>query len=100
MSCCAKPTREQFLTEKLANFRKYVEPFCTTEEMKAALTSYSTLDAAMPFLLQAVMLRQSSGSVNSAVDAFCSKFDLGDQADAFREKVARYIGMFTEVLTS
>jgi hypothetical protein len=48
MSCCAKPTREQFLTEKLANFKKYLEPFCTTEEMKTALLSYSSLDAAMP----------------------------------------------------
>ena len=97
MSCCVKPTREQFLTEKLANFKRYLEPHCTTEEHKTALAKYNTLDSAMPYLLQAVAV-SSTGSLTSLVDAFCAKFP--SPPEGFREKVSRYILMFVEVLTS
>ena len=97
MSCCDKLTREQFLAEKLANFRRYIEPHCTTEEHKNALATYTTLDSAMPHLLQAVAV-SATGSLDSLVDTFCSKFK--STPEGFREKVSRYINMFVEVLTS
>ena len=93
--CCV--SREVFLTEKLQNFKRFVEPHCTSDELKGALETYSSLDAAMPFLLQAVAI-SATGSLDSCVTAFCDKFTEVDEA--FRTKVGRYIHMFVEVLTS
>jgi hypothetical protein len=104
MECCSGVTtsRAEFLTLKLSNFKAYLEPFCATEDQKATLHEYATLEAAMPFILQAVALRSAGAPL--PVEAFVSKFSLEDksQADraAFANKVERYINMFCDVLTS
>ncbi len=95
--CCV--SREAFLTEKLLNFKRFVEPYCLTDEMKEALETYSSLDSAMPLLLQAVAI-SATGTLDPCVNAFCDKFPEASKDEAFRTKVARYIHMFVEVLTS
>jgi hypothetical protein len=97
MSCCQQ-SRKDFLTAKLGNFRTYLEAHCGTEEEKTALASFATVDAVMPYLLQAVAL-QRAGKLEEATAALGSRFTKDADA-AFHAKVGRYITMFCEVLTS
>jgi hypothetical protein len=101
MSCCDKPkeplTKADFLKSKLQNFRAFVEPHCATDEQRAALKNYDTVEAVMPLLLQAVAA-QRVGQSEAMLAKFCSTFPTAD--DAFKAKVARYLGMFCEVLTT
>lgn len=103
MECCSgvrTTSRAEFLTQKLNNFKAYLEPFCVTESLKSKLLQYATLEAAMPFMLQAVALRSAGAPL--PVEAFVSEFSLGEGKDkaAFATKVERYFNMFCDVLTS
>jgi len=97
MSCCETLSRRDFLEAKLSNFKAYLEPFCTTEELKSKLTEYSSLDTVMPFLTQAIALKHV-GQLETSVQTFCDAFPGADEA--FRTKVGRYMNMFVDVLTS
>ena len=99
MSCCSQMTRKEFLEGKLQNFRAFLTPFCTTDKNKARLEGFKNLDSVMPYLLQAAALSKAgNGAEAAAVEAFCAEFPGAD--DAFRQKVARYLSMFSDVLTS
>jgi hypothetical protein len=92
------PTKEQFLTAKLKNFRSFVEPYCQTPELQAHLRQFQSLEDVMPYLLQVAALVRA-GQRQLVLDQFCSPF--GDAADEpFRARVERYIQMFADVLTS
>ena len=97
MSCCQQ-SRKDFLTAKLSNFKAYLEAHCGTEEEKTALASFATVDAVMPYLLQAVAL-QKAGRLSEATAALADHFTKDADA-AFHAKVGRYITMFCDVLTS
>jgi hypothetical protein len=97
MSCCQQ-SRKDFLTTKLGNFKAYLEAHCGTEEEKTALASFASVDAVMPYLLQAVAL-QRAGKLDEATAALVTHFTKDADA-AFHTKVGRYITMFCEVLTS
>lgn len=100
MSCCEPQSRKDFLNSKLANFRSYLAPYCTTEELKLRLTEYNDMDSVMPFLLQAIALKQV-GQLDTSVQSFCDAFPVPTvEATAFRTKVGRYLNMFVDVLTS
>ncbi len=73
MSCCEPQSRKDFLNSKLANFRMYLAPYCTTEELKQRLTEYNNMDTVMPFLLQAIALKQV-GQLDTSVQSFCDAF--------------------------
>jgi len=94
MSCCQPTTRRAFLEEKLSNFRKFLEPHCSTDQHKAYLEKFADLDSTMPYLLQCVAL-QKAGKLEAAVDLFGAELP----AEA-TEKVKRYLAMFVYVLTS
>lgn len=103
MDCCSGvKTRAEFLSQKLENFKAFLEPFCVTEAQRARLAEYANLDTAMPFILQGVALRSAGASL--PVEAFVSEFSLDGRSDAdknaFRTKVERYLTMFCDVLTS
>lgn len=103
MSCCevAVPqTTQVFLEQKLRNFRAFVEPHCVTEQQKASLKQYDSLDAVMPFLIKAVAA-EKLGQTETVVAKFCEGFQLDATAlPPFRAKVLRYVTMFREVLTT
>ena len=94
MSCCQPTTRRAFLEEKLGNFRKFLEPHCSTDEHKAYFSKFSDLDSTMPHLLQCVAL-QKAGTLATAVDLYCA-----DLPAEVVDKVKRYLAMFVEVLIS
>ncbi len=101
MSCCSEPTNQKtkamFLEEKLKNFKVFLEPYCSTAEAKSAIKTYDSLEAVMPFLLQAVAASRMS-QTEALVTRFCEAFPTAD--DAFRVKVGRYFAMFCDVLTT
>jgi hypothetical protein len=100
MNCCSPISRKDFLDTKLANFRAFIEPHCTTGELKERYEEFKTLDAVMPYLLQCVVVSKA-GQLDSAVEAFCAQFPAEVSKDeAFRTKLRRYFAMFVEVLTS
>ena len=96
MSCCQPTTRRAFLEEKLSNFRKFLEPHCSTDEHKAYLEKFADLDSTMPYLLQCVAL-QKAGKLDAAVDQICAALPA---SPAVVDKVKRYLTMFVDVLTS
>ena len=110
MECCSgvsastapkhSTSRAEFLTLKLSNFKAYLEPFCTTESLRAKLEQYASLEAAMPFMLQAVALRAAGAPL--PVEPFVAEFSILEQKErqAFATKVERYFNMFCDVLTS
>ena len=99
MSCCIEPTltKAEFLSSKLKNFRAFVEPYCLTDQQRAALDTYKSLDSVMPFLLQAVAA-QRVGQADAVVEMFCKEFPTAD--DAFKTKIGRYFSMFCDVLST
>ncbi len=92
-------SRAVFLEEKLKNFRAYVAPHCDTKEKQQRLADFASVDAVMPYLLQAVALRQA-GTLEQAVEGFTAEFVNVPEPEAFKSKVRRYIDMFCDVLTS
>ena len=90
-------TKAEFLSSKLKNFRAFVEPYCSTDEQRAALETYNSLESVMPLLLQAVAA-QRVGQADAVVAKFCTEFPNAD--DAFRAKISRYLTMFCDVLTT
>lgn len=102
MSCCSEPstnpkTKAMFLEEKLKNFKAFIEPYASSDETKSAIKAYDSLEAVMPFLLQAVAASRMS-QTEALVSRFCEAFPTAD--DAFRVKVGRYFAMFCDVLTT
>ena len=96
MSCC-QPSRTEFLTTKLTNFRQFLVASCAmSEEEIKQLDNFNSVDSAMPYLLNAVLLR-SSGKLDDAIDALCKGKDL---KPGVRETLGRYMTMFCDVLTS
>ena len=96
MSCC-QPSRTEFLATKLTNFRQFLEASCVmSEEESRYLDKFNSVDSAMPYLLNAVLLR-SSGKLDNAIDSLCKGKDL---KPGVREKIQRYMTMFCDVLTS
>ena len=96
MDCC-QPSRTEFLATKLTNFRQFLETSCVmSEEESKYLDKFNSVDSAMPYLLNAVLLR-SSGKLDDAIDALCKGKDL---KPGVREKIQRYMTMFCDVLTS
>ena len=102
-SCCAEsqPSRAEFLHQKLQNFRAFIEPFCTQEKNKTRLQEFSSLDAIMPFLLQALALKKA-GVLEPALERFTQEFApfTEGQEEAFRAKINRYVTMFCDVLAT
>ena len=104
MSCCA-PTDPQtttaFLEQKLKNFRAFVEPHCSTDEMKAMLSQYDSMVSVMPFLIKAITA-EKLGQTELLLDKFCEGFTTikPEELPAFRAKVKRYLEMFREVITT
>jgi cytochrome P450 len=93
-------TTQGFLEQKLRNFRAFIEPHCATEQQKAKLKQYDSLDAVMPFLLQAVAA-EKLGQTDALVAKFCDGFQVdAETLPPFRAKVRRYLDMFREVLTT
>ncbi len=105
MSCCESATalsRKDFLESKLKNFRAFIEPHCTTDELKTKLAEFQDLDTVMPYLGQLLALVKVGGqeAIEPAVASFLSSFPAASQSDEkFTAKVRRYIEMFVEVLT-
>jgi hypothetical protein len=103
MECCSSaqkpPSRAEFLAQKLKNFQAYLEPLCSSDAQKAKVKEYATVDAAMPFLLQALALR-SAGGLDSAIETFTAEEWKVDDVAAFKAKVGRYINMFCDVLST
>ena len=97
MSCCETLNRKDFLEVKLANFRKFIEPHCTTEELKKRFQEFNDLETVMPYLLQVCALAKL-GQLEASVDNILANFPAADEA--FRAKFKRYIAMFVDVLTS
>lgn len=97
MSCCA-PDRKEFLTTKLSNFRKFLEPHCVTDEHKAYLAKFKDLDSVMPYLLQCIVLHKA-GTLKGAVDEFCRSLPATTDKEV-PVKIHRYMDMFMDVLTS
>jgi len=95
-ACCSTLSRAQFLEQKLKNFRAFVSPLCLTDDQKARLTEYDSVESVMPFLLQLVALKRS-GTLAATLDSFAE--DLKGDA-AWRAKLGRYADMFCDVLTS
>ena len=98
-ACCetkSAPTRQEFLTTKLRNFRTFLEPYCVTEDLQAKLTVYDSLDAVMPWLLQGVAAVRL-GQTEAVVSRFCEPFGAA-ATDDFRTRVRRTIQMFADVL--
>lgn len=100
MNCCENITRKEFLVQKLTNFRMFLEPHCSTDELKEQLNQFQDIDTVMPYLLQCVALSRV-GQLDAAFENFVSSFPAETQADeAFRAKLKRYLAMFVDVLTS
>ena len=101
MSCCDKTeSKQEFLEQKLKNFRAFVEPYCLTELQKDTLAQYSSLEAVMPSLIKAIAA-QRIGQSEALLNQFCAGFSMeSEEAVAFRAKVKRYFDMFVEVLTT
>lgn len=101
-SCCDdKQTKREFLEEKLKNFKAFLEPYCSKDEHKKQLSSFQSLEEALPFMNQAAMVRATSeAQLDIQLDAYCSAL-LGAKDDkAFRVKVGRYVNMFCDLITS
>ena len=101
-SCCAVPqlSRAEFLQQKLTNFKAFVEPYCSEDKQKARLQEFSSLDAVMPFLLQALALKKA-GALEPALEKFTQEFAPFKDTNAeqaFKSKVLRYVDMFCDVL--
>ena len=101
-SCCAdpQPSRAQFLQQKLNNFRAFVEPFCTDDKHRTRMQEFSSLDAVMPFLLQALALKKA-GALEPALEKLTQEFAPFKDTEAevaFKSKVHRYVAMFCDVL--
>lgn len=99
MSCCEALSRRDFLEQKIKNFRAFLEPHCSTEELKAHLSRFADLDSVMPYLLQCVVLHKA-GQLAPIINTFCEKLPASPDLDAVREKVHRYMCMFVDVLTT
>lgn len=103
-SCCAEaqPSRAEFLKQKLANFKNFVEPYCTLDKHKARLQEFTNVDAVMPFLLQALALKKA-GALEPALLQFTEEFApfKDDEVElAFKTKVQRYVAMFCDILVA
>ena len=100
MSCCEPMNRKAFLESKLSNFRAFIEPHCSTDELKARLNEFKDLDSVMPYLLQCIAL-YNLGQLDTAVDGFIAAFPAASQENqAFTTKLRRYLAMFVDVLTT
>jgi hypothetical protein len=100
--CCETPTAPQptkleFLEQKLRNFRAYLEPFATTDAVKAQLNQFQSVQDVLPFLAQLLPVYKA-GQLTSVVDTFAAEFPGAD--DAFKAKVARYLECFAETLAA
>ena len=102
-ACCNQsappPTKEEFLTQKLENFRAFLEPHCTTPDLQEKLKTYSSLKAVMPWLYQAAAVVRA-GQIEAAVTKFCESFGNAGKTDAFRTRIRRTLQMFADVMIS
>ena len=99
MSCCQSVNRKEFLTQKLTNFRAFLEPHCVTDELKTRFNEFKDLDSVMPYLLQCVAMSRL-GTLDTAVESFLATFPAESIDEPFKVKLRRYICMFVDVLTS
>ena len=67
-----------------------------SEDERKQLGFLNSVDSAMPYLLNAVLLR-SLGKLDDAIDSLCMGKDL---KPGVKEKIQRYMTMFCDVLTS
>ena len=102
MSCCEPANAKTFLEAKLKNFRAFLEPHCSTAELKAKLAEYKDLDTVMPYLSQLVALAKvgHDAAINTAVESFLAQLPALRDDEAFVSKLRRYMEMFVDVLTS
>ena len=99
-ACCeATPTKEEFLTQKLRNFRAFLEPHCNTPELQKQLATYSNLSAVLPWLYQASAIVRA-GQIEPAVTKFCEAFGDAGKTDEFRTRIRRTLQMFADVMMS
>jgi hypothetical protein len=99
MSCCSTTTKEEFLQQKLKNFKAYLEPFHLTDEQRSQLNAMTTVNDALPFLLQVKALR-ATGGLNNMVDTYCHTVRglSPEDLNGLRAKVLRYMEMFCDLL--
>ena len=81
----------------MKNFRAFLTEYAKTEETKAKLTQWSSVNEVLPYLAQLIPIYKA-GKSDLIVKGFCDEF--GTQDDAFKTKVGRYVEMFCEVLLS
>lgn len=87
------------MTQKLRNFRAYLEPHCVTPDLKKNLETYNSLTAVMPWLYQAVAIVRA-GQIEAAVNKFCDAFGDAGKTDEFRTRIRRTLQMFADVMLS
>ena len=86
------------MVQKLTNFRAFLEPHCSTAELKERLSEFKDVDTVMPYLQQCATLSRI-GQLDATIENFVASFPASTQADeAFRAKLKRYIAMFVDVL--
>ena len=103
-ACCSQPptkapTKEEFLAQKLENFRAFLEPHCTTPDLQEKIKTYSNLGAVMPWLYQAAAIVRA-GQIEAAVAKFCEAFGDVGKTEVFRTRIRRTLQMFADVISA
>lgn len=104
MATCCNPaakslTKEEFIKQKLENFRAFLEPHCTTPDLQEKLKTYNSINSVLPWLYQAATIVRA-GQIEPAVTKFCEAFGAVGQTEDFRTRIRRTLQMFADIMLS
>lgn len=92
-------TNYEFLSEKLANYKKFIRESGGTPDRVDELDKYS-VDIFLAFGASTLLpLKKSSGNVSVAVEKTISHFNLPDE-ETIRAKLERYYNFLCEFLST
>jgi hypothetical protein len=96
MTSTADVTVAQFLQEKAANFRRFLEDNSPDEELKKQMTMYQPA-LLLPTISTFLLPMAAGGLLPQAVNEILSHLSPSD-VDATRSKITRYLEMFVSVV--
>jgi hypothetical protein len=86
----------QFLQEKAVNFRRFLEDNNPDDHLKAQMTLYQPA-LLLPTITTLLLPMAAAGLLPQAVEEILSHLSPAD-VDAARDKLTRYLNLFTEVV--
>ena len=89
-------TVAEFLQEKAANFRRFLEDNNPDEELKKQMAMYQPA-LLLPTISTFLLPMAAAGMLPQAVDEILAHLSPAD-VDAARDKLTRYLDLFTSVL--